>query len=77
MERKTTLQKYYKIWDDEEGVVLTVGPDSNTGRWVEIFTDDKLSREYYGQLNLVLPPDVARVLGHVLLMAAKDAEPEK
>ena len=54
--------------------VLEVGTDVDTGSCVEIRTPDARSREWYGDIRLALPADVAVALAHTILKVAGTLE---
>ncbi len=74
---KYSLEKSYSVYDNKAGVSLKVGPDADVGGWVEISTKDKTSKEYFGDIRIVMEPAMARLLGQALIQAANDAEENK
>lgn len=54
--------------------VLEVGTDAETGSCVAIRTPDARSREWYGDIRLALPADVAVALAHAILKVAGTLE---
>lgn len=54
--------------------VLEVGTDADTGSCVEIRTPDARSREWYGDIRLALPSEVAVALAHTILKVAGTLE---
>ena len=76
MNPKYGTEVIYKVWDNAEGIGLNVGPDRDVGTYVEIYTGDKKSTENFGEVRLVLPPGLARELGHALIRAADNADHE-
>lgn len=62
------------VWDDEEGVALQVGPDSDSLGLVELRPKDEKAEEYWGKLRLTLHPKMAAALGQALINAAADAD---
>ena len=68
---KASIELVRKIWDDEEGVCIEVGPSADNPDWIEISTRDAKSKEYFGEINLALPAGFARLLGQSLLAATE------
>lgn len=54
--------------------VLEVGTDADTSSCVEIRTPDTCSREFYGDIRLALPPEMAVALAHAILKVAGTLE---
>lgn len=73
MKETFSLDTIYKVWNDSEGVGLTVGPDRDVGTYVEVYTNTKEDEEHFGKVSLVLPPKMAIFLGHALLKAGSAA----
>lgn len=77
MEHKTTMETIRRLYDDVEGVYVEVGPDSDGLGMVQISTPDKKSKEWFGDIRLVLSPLRARILATMLLDAAIDSAAAK
>lgn len=73
LDERYSLEKSYAVYDNKEGVSLKVGPDRDVGEYVEIFTNDKASADFFGETRIVLPPTMAKMLGMALVQAADDA----
>ena len=46
---------------NQDGLVHVLTPNDDSGEW-------------YGELDFVLPPELAKLLGETLIQASKDAE---
>lgn len=68
-----TTEIVRNIWDDSEGVALTVGPDGDSLGLIELRTHDEKAAEYYGKVRLTMKPEQAVKIGQALLDAAQDA----
>jgi hypothetical protein len=71
-DEKYEIEKDYRVVDNQHGVSITVGPDRDGVGCVEIYTKDKSSEEFFGKMNLVLSPKLAKKLASALLAAAAD-----
>ena len=74
MSDKVTTEIAYKVWDDNEGVALEVGPFADGGDWITIKPTDNKSESFYGKVDLSLPAEVAKQLGHALIKCAEDVK---
>lgn len=68
---KYEIEKHYKVYDNEDGVCINVGPDGELG-CVQVRTADKKSEEWYGKLDFMLAPAAAMALGKALVQSAQD-----
>ena len=48
-----------RVFDDSEGVYLEVRNHAENADYIEIHTPDKQSKEYYGDLSIVMPKEQA------------------
>jgi len=62
-----------KIYDDDCGACIQVGPDSDGLGCVEIRTPDADSAEHFGDIRFTVSPQLAKLLGKALIDAAADA----
>jgi hypothetical protein len=62
-----------KIYDDDCGACIQVGPDRDGLGCVEIRTPDAASAEYFGDIRFIVSPQLAKLLGKALIDAAADA----
>jgi hypothetical protein len=63
-----------RVFDNAHGVFIEVGPDSEGLGLVEIRTVGKTSQEFFGELRLVLNPEMATELVgalHAVIMELK------
>jgi len=68
-----TVEIVRNIYDDTFGACLSVGPDADgLGGLVRIFTSGKVSEDYYGNLDVTLPYEQAKMLGEALIQAADE-----
>lgn len=66
-----TVEKIYKIFDDE-GQYLTVQPSPDIEETVEFLADGEDNKEYFGDIRLVLDPELAKKIANALLSCADD-----
>lgn len=71
---KFSTEIIHKIYDDDNGVFIQVGPDADALGLLEIRTVDVDSRKHYGDIRLTLHPIQARRLAEALLSCASDAD---
>ena len=60
------------VWDDKDGVSLSIGPDSDSLGLVEMRTTDTKSAEFYGKVRLCMPKEMAIAVGEALIAAAEE-----
>ncbi len=72
------LDVVYNVLDTRSKCVPTpcikVGPDPEGLNYVRMSTDDKASREWFGEINVIMDPKMARLLAKALNRAADDAD---
>ena len=69
-----SLESSYKIWDDINGVAITVESDPDGLGVIYIHTSDKESREHYGEIEVWLQKEEAVMLVKALQKKIKDME---
>jgi len=69
---KISTEIFRRVYNDEHGVYIQVGPDADALDCVEIMTTNPLSREFYGDIRLTLQPEFAVALAEAILATAKD-----
>lgn len=69
-----TVELFRKIYDDDTGACIQVGPDSDGLGCVEMMTPDLASKEHFGAIRLTVPKAMAALLGRALLDAAAEAD---
>lgn len=74
MERKYETEIVRRIYENQEGVYLEVGPDSDGLDCVELRTVDTKSKEYFGTINILLPKELARHVGQALIDSSNEME---
>lgn len=74
MERKYGIEIVRHVYDTDSGTCVEVGPDAEGGSHVEIRTLGK-NADYWGEIRLTLPPEMAMELGRALIAAANDFKP--
>ena len=67
-----TTEVHRRIYIDDEGVYINVGPDTDGLGCVEISTKDKKSIEYFGEVRLTFDKQFAKMLGQALIAAASE-----
>ena len=65
---------FRRVYNDDSGVYIQVGPDADALNLVEIRTTNPLSKEFYGDFRIVLQPEYAIALAEAILAAAREAE---
>lgn len=62
-----------RIYDDDEGVYIEVGPDSDGLGGIEIRTTNTESKEFYGDIRCAIhSKEQAILIGKAILAAAED-----
>ena len=67
-----TTEIFRRVYDDEEGWCIQVGPDLDDIDLIEITAPDAISRQRFGDLSIVLPREMAEELGAILIAAATE-----
>jgi hypothetical protein len=62
-----------KVYNDEDGVYLEVGPSPDNPSWVRIYANEK-NQDWFGKIDVVMPAEFAAQLGEALIAAAKEAQ---
>ena len=71
---KAYMDTFYKCGAEDDGVALTVGPNSDNANYVRLFAGTEEEKAYWGDVEWVFPPELARKIGYALMLAADDAE---
>ena len=71
---KAYMDTFYKCATEDDGVELTVGPDSDSAGYVRLFAATEEEKAHWGDVELVFIPSLARKIGEALMLAADDAE---
>lgn len=74
-EEKVSTEVVRRVFDDNEGVFIEVGPDCDGLGCVEVRTTNKECQDYFGEAKLTMSPAIARLLGEALIKAADEALP--
>lgn len=74
---RTSTEVVRKVYDDDEGFHISVGPDSDGLDLVQISTDGEENKKFFGDLRLCLFPAMARELGHALIDTADELDKPK
>lgn len=69
---KTSVEVIRRVFNDDEGVFIEVGPDSEGLSLIEIRTTEPKSVEWYGKIRLPMSRELALKLGQTLVAAATD-----
>lgn len=70
-----TVEVVRKVYDDENGVFIEIGPDCDGLGGIEVRTTDKESKEYYGDVRLSIHSKKQAVLiGNAILAAAEEMQ---
>ena len=62
-----------RIYDDDYGACIQVGPDGDGLGCVEVRTPDAASKEHFGDIRFTVSPQLAKLLGKAMIDAAADA----
>ena len=72
---KVSIETTYRVWDDDNGGYMAVGPDSDGLGLVRVFTEKgDPSEGYFGKFDFCVRPGYARVLAAAIIKAADDAD---
>jgi hypothetical protein len=63
-----------RLVGEEGDEPLTVGPDADGLGCVRIHAASPSAQEYWGKVDLVVAPNIARALAQAMLLAADEAE---
>ena len=63
-----------RVYDDDHGACFEIGPDSDGLDCVQLRTPDATSKEYFGDVRIVVSAEMAALIGQALIDAAKEAE---
>lgn len=72
MSKKYQTEVVRRIYENDEGVHIEVAPDSDGLECVVLRTVDEDSKNYYGEINLMLPKELARLVGQALIDSSND-----
>jgi hypothetical protein len=67
-----SLEVVRKVYDDDQGVALEVGPDCDGTGLVQLRAVTPASQEYFGSVDLTVTPKMAKLLGEALIKAAEE-----
>jgi hypothetical protein len=71
---KVSTEVFRRVYNDDHGSYIQVGPDADALDLVEIRTTNPLSKEYFGDFRLVLHPEFALALAFAIISAAEEAQ---
>jgi hypothetical protein len=54
-----STEMHFKIYHNREGVAISVGVDGDVSDLVEVSTQSTKDKEYYGDIRLVMEPELA------------------
>lgn len=66
--KDTEVETIIRVHHD--GVALEVGEHADNPNWLELRTPNKTSEEFYGKVEITIPPAVAMALGKALIQLA-------
>ena len=75
MSERFAIEHVRRVFDNQHGGHIAVGPDSDGLGLVQISTDEKSSGDF-GLAQLAIHPAMARLLGTAIIEAANDIEEE-
>lgn len=67
---KCSVEVVRKVYDDDDGVYIEVGPNADNPDWINVSTKDEISMSHYGKIDFNIPPEQARLLGCALIDAS-------
>lgn len=70
---RVTLETIRRVYDDDHGACIEVGPDGDSLGYVEIRTTGESNVEFWGELRLTLPKEFALKLAEAIRLCAEDA----
>lgn len=71
---KTITEIVRRVYDnDNNGVFIEVGPDSDVLDNVTMQTTEAESRSWYGEFSVSMTPHMAKAIGHALIATADEA----
>lgn len=73
MANDITLETIRRI-QNSDGEMIDVKPYPEGPEWVFICNTDETSKEYFGEINLIMEPKFARLLAEALLKCADEVE---
>ncbi len=59
------------VYIDSEGVFIRVGPDGDGLDLVTVSTVDQASKDWFGNCDITMPRDFAKLLGEALINASE------
>ena len=71
---KAYMDTYYKCGGEDDDAELTVGPDPHGFGCVRLFAATEQDKANWDDLDLLMPPALARKIGEALLLAADEVE---
>ena len=69
-----TVELFRKVYDDDTGACIQIGPDSDGLGCVEVMTPDPASKKHFGAIRFTVPKTLAYLLGKALIDAAGGAD---
>ena len=70
---KASIEIIRRVYDEDEGRFITVGPDPDGLDAVQISVEES-EKDYWGEVCLTLSPALARKLAEALIARAGEAE---
>jgi hypothetical protein len=67
----------YRVWCDNEGAAIDVGPDADALGLVWLRNFGAKSVDFFGKVDITFDPGMARAIGEGLIAAADEAERTK
>jgi hypothetical protein len=73
MSNKAAVEVVRRVWNTDEGsVCIEVGEWPDSPDYLELRTVSDKSIEWFGALNISMPPEFAKALGEALIAAAAE-----
>ena len=73
MDKGYAMEIERKVYDNDNGCFMSVGPSADFPGNVMLYTT-KENEEYFGQVRLDLPWQMMKLLGEALIAAASEAQ---
>lgn len=69
---KITTETIYKVYDDDKGTFIEIGPHKDGLDLIEVVIPDKASQDFFGKAQFILSKEMAIAVGEALINAAKN-----
>lgn len=70
----TSIEVTRKVYDDENGVCLSIGPDGDGLDLIRVCTPSQSDEDWFGKVSFTMTHEFARSFAKAILVASDDAE---